>query len=196
MADEMTENFHFEDSDVLDVVVGTDYIKQNVLHMLRGHQSAEKWSLYRAIVRLADYQRTGMPMVGITTFLERLRKIMPPKESKIADFTDGVMSIHREPIREIARSFANAIEKDLPSDERELEALLWTFGEVLSGEMERRLKHATGIVEEFIKSSCSNPQAPKLVSPEMRMHFELCGTLPPGQHVKGCPCSPDQEIKL
>ena len=38
-------------------------------------------------------------MVGIRPFLERLRKIMPPKEDKTADLTDSVTSIHREPIQ-------------------------------------------------------------------------------------------------
>ena len=182
----MTENFHFDDEDVLDAVVGTDYIKQGVLYMLRGHQCAEKWSLYRAIVRLADYQRTGMPMTGITPFLERLRKIFPHKEIHTPDYSQKMMpTLNREPIREVARSFANAIEHDLPKDYHELEALLWTFGEILNGEMERRLAHATKIAQDLITVGLV-PNTGPLVSPEVRKHWDMCGDLPPGQHWSGC----------
>ena len=44
----MTENFHFEDSDVLDVVVGTDYIKQKrSTHAARAPVCREMVSLPR-----------------------------------------------------------------------------------------------------------------------------------------------------
>ena len=189
----MTENFHFEDEDVLDAVVGTDYIKQGVLHMLRGHQCAEKWALYRAIVRLADLQRGMCPTIMPTPFLERLRKIFPPKETPPPDYSQPMMpTLHREPIREIARSFANSIEHDLPNDYRELEALLWTFGEILNGEMERRLAHATKIAQDLIAVGIT-PNTGPLVSPEVRKHWEMCGDLPPGLHWSGCPFATKKE---
>lgn len=49
-------NYHFEDDQVMTAIVGTDYLKGNVRRHLNHMTSGEKWSLYRAIVKLAAEQ--------------------------------------------------------------------------------------------------------------------------------------------
>ena len=45
-------DFHFEDNEVMDNIVGTDYLKAEVKRHLMHMASGEKWSLYRAIAKL------------------------------------------------------------------------------------------------------------------------------------------------
>lgn len=52
------EDFHFEDAEVLGAIVATDYYKNQISHCLHTLTSGEKWSLYRAVVALADLQRS------------------------------------------------------------------------------------------------------------------------------------------
>ena len=49
-------NYHFENDEVIAAITGTDYLRQNVQRRLMGWTSGEKWSLYRAIVKLAAEQ--------------------------------------------------------------------------------------------------------------------------------------------
>lgn len=47
-------NYHFEDKEILDAIVGTDYLKGKIEHHLHILTSGEKWSLYRAIAKLIE----------------------------------------------------------------------------------------------------------------------------------------------
>jgi hypothetical protein len=51
------EDFHFEDSQVMAVIRASEYYKETIAHALHSLTSGEKWSLYRAVVALADAQR-------------------------------------------------------------------------------------------------------------------------------------------
>ena len=83
--------------------------------------------------------------------MKRLKEIMPkkpdPPESK-----DWKMSpFQLDPIRRHAETFTAWIGDDLPQDHRELAALLWVFGEIMNGDMERRLNHAFKTAESLSK---------------------------------------------
>ena len=49
------------------------------------------------------------------------------------------MHIDLHPIRMSADAFASWINDELPANDEELRAMLWMFGEILNGEMERML---------------------------------------------------------
>lgn len=50
-------NYHFEDDQVLAAVANTEYAKGKIAHHLLHMTVDQKWSLYRAIVKLAEEQR-------------------------------------------------------------------------------------------------------------------------------------------
>lgn len=47
------ENFHFTDDEIIGSICGADFLVSRVLHKLTGMTDGEKWSLYRAVVKLA-----------------------------------------------------------------------------------------------------------------------------------------------
>ncbi len=47
------ENFHFTDDEIIGSICGADFLVSRVLHKLTGMTGGEKWSLYRAVVKLA-----------------------------------------------------------------------------------------------------------------------------------------------
>jgi hypothetical protein len=47
-------SLHFEDAQVLDALVGTEHLINNIRGLLNHMTTGEKWSLYRAIVKLAN----------------------------------------------------------------------------------------------------------------------------------------------
>jgi hypothetical protein len=51
---EPVRDFHYEDAQVMDAIVGTDYLKSSVQNRLNFMTSGEKWSLYRAIAKLSQ----------------------------------------------------------------------------------------------------------------------------------------------
>jgi hypothetical protein len=51
----------------------------------------------------------------------------------------SMMHIDLHPIRMSADAFASWINDELPANDGELRAMLWTFGEILNGNMERML---------------------------------------------------------
>jgi hypothetical protein len=74
-----------------------------------------------------------------SSLMKRLAEIMPKSASDKATDPTLPMRIELHPIRQSAETFANWIEDDLPTDRRELISMLWVFGEILNGEMERML---------------------------------------------------------
>jgi hypothetical protein len=56
------ENFHFETDAVMEELKGTEYLRDKVEHHLHYMTTGERWSLYRAIVTLADKQRGTLPI--------------------------------------------------------------------------------------------------------------------------------------
>jgi len=72
--------------------------------------------------------------------MKRLAEIMPKKPQPDTPWDGSIkMRIELHPIRMAADSFASWINDELPANDEELRAMLWTFGEILNGEMERML---------------------------------------------------------
>jgi DNA-directed RNA polymerase subunit F len=81
--------------------------------------------------------------------MKRLAEIMPkqpepPQDGKLA------MRIEMNPIRQSAEAFASWINDDLPANDEELRAMLWTFGEILNGEMERMLNVSNRLQSDLL----------------------------------------------
>ncbi len=88
--------------------------------------------------------------------MKKLGKIMPPKIVHTQNLADNPMRMRIElhPIRQSADAFTNWLDDELPTNRDEVQALLWTFGEILCGQMEEQLNHA------------------------MRAHVDLLATIP------------------
>lgn len=87
--------------------------------------------------QIADMKAFGF-VKKTKSLLQRLADIMPKKPEPQPN-TVLRMQIDIQPIRQAADSFANWIEDDIPQNRMELRAMLWTFGEILNGDMERRM---------------------------------------------------------
>jgi len=70
--------------------------------------------------------------------MKRLAEIMPKKPEPPWD-GKSMMHIEMHPIRQSADAFASWLNDELPANDEELRAMLWVFGEILNGEMERML---------------------------------------------------------
>ena len=87
--------------------------------------------------------------------MKRLAEIMPKKPEQP---WDGKYPIHIKlhPIRMAADSFASWINDELPANDEELRAMLWTFGEILNGEMERMLNVSQRLQSDLL-ATLPNP---------------------------------------
>lgn len=84
--------------------------------------------------------------------MKRLAEIMPKKPEKPWEPWDGksMMHIDLHPIRMSADAFASWINDELPANDEELRAMLWTFGEILNGEMERMLNVSNRLQSDLL----------------------------------------------
>ena len=73
--------------------------------------------------------------------MKRLAEIMPKKPETPQFHNKLAMHIELHPIRQAADSFASWMGDELPANDEELIAMLWVFGEILNGEMERMLNY-------------------------------------------------------
>ena len=71
--------------------------------------------------------------------MKRLAEIIPKKPEPKWDGKQMMKPPEMRPIRMAADSFASCMGGDLPANDEELRAMLWVFGEILNGEMERML---------------------------------------------------------
>jgi hypothetical protein len=72
--------------------------------------------------------------------MKRLEEIMPKKlKGDNWDAEPRMMTFQVHPIRHAADSFVSWMGDELPVNREELRAMLWVFGEILNGEMERML---------------------------------------------------------
>lgn len=91
-----------------------------------------------------------MPLGDRSSLMKRLSEIMP-KENPLVGHAEGAsLRIVQHPIRQSADAFTRWLDGEFPSDERELNALLWTFGEILCGDMEKRINCAMNIAEDAV----------------------------------------------
>lgn len=91
-----------------------------------------------------------MPFDNQSPLMKKLADIMPkelkepPKRHTFAELQFKVY-----PIRIAADSFSAFIGDELPANREELRAMLWCFGEILSGDMERRLNAVNDIAHQL-----------------------------------------------
>jgi hypothetical protein len=83
--------------------------------------------------------------------MKRLAEIMPkkpvpPQNDKL------MMRIEMHPIRQAADSFASWMNDDLPANKEELHAMLWVFGEILNGHMERMLNEKNRLMDDTMST--------------------------------------------
>jgi len=80
------------------------------------------------------------------TLMERLAEIMPKVKKGdyfcIPEKITDCLRIETHPVRQSADAFTGWLEGQLPANEKELRAVLWTFGEILCGQMEKQLNEA------------------------------------------------------
>lgn len=74
--------------------------------------------------------------------MKRLAEIMPKKPEPKWDEL-GIMRFEMHPIRQSAEAFASWMGDELPANDEELRAMLWVFGEILNGHMERMLNDSS-----------------------------------------------------
>ena len=82
--------------------------------------------------------------------MSKLEKLMPKKPEPTWTPGDGMFRIQCEPIRYHAEAFVHYLDKDLPVDGKELRDVLWVFGELLCGDMEKMvnvyMRHAEDLI--------------------------------------------------
>lgn len=74
--------------------------------------------------------------------MKRLAEIMP-KSPETPKKATQMMHIEMHPIRMAADSFTAWMGDELPANREELRAMLWVFGEILNGHMERMLNDSS-----------------------------------------------------
>jgi hypothetical protein len=81
---------------------------------------------------------------------EKLIAIMPPEPPPISWGDQRMASIQANPVQRAAESFVGYLEGEMPQDARELRDVLFVFGKVLSGEVERQLNHMTNVAADAL----------------------------------------------
>ena len=86
--------------------------------------------------------------------MKRLAEIMPKKPEKPWEPWDGksMMHIDLHPIRMSADAFASWINDELPANDEELRAMLWVFGEILNGHMEKMLNESNRLRGDLLRT--------------------------------------------
>ena len=91
-----------------------------------------------------------MPYDDRSPLMERLWQVMPKElkePPKPHSYAELQFKVH--PIRISAEVFTNFLGGELPANQEEMRAVLWTFGEILSGDMEKRLHEIMKIAREL-----------------------------------------------
>jgi len=82
--------------------------------------------------------------------MNRLAEIMPKKPETQLDGL-SMIPFRQEPIRMAAESFASWMGDELPANDEELRAMLWTFGEILNGHMERMMNFQLKQINDLLQ---------------------------------------------
>jgi hypothetical protein len=104
------------------------------------------------------WDRRRAPFDNQSPLMKKLADIMPKElkePPKPHSFAELQFKLH--PIRMAADSFTAFVGDDLPTNAQELRAMLWCFGEIVSGELEKRLNAAYKIAQELDAVRPSQP---------------------------------------
>ncbi len=83
--------------------------------------------------------------------MKRLAEIMPKKPERPKKANE-MMHFEMRPIRMAADSFTAWMGDELPANREELRAMLWVFGEILNGEMERMLNESNRLHGDLLRT--------------------------------------------
>lgn len=81
--------------------------------------------------------------------MKRLAEIMPKKPERPKKANE-MMHFEMRPIRMAADSFTAWMGDELPANREELRAMLWVFGEILNGHMERMLNDSNRLQSDLL----------------------------------------------
>lgn len=111
-------------------------LTENCLNMIGSF--SESLGIQRsAVVEIALRELAKKQRFGNTPLMQRLKEIMPSKPKQT--LSGDMMRLEVHPIRMSADSFFHWLNNELPATEEEMLAVLWTFGELLCGQMETQL---------------------------------------------------------
>src|SRR6185312_7106451 len=81
-------------------------------------------------------------------FTDKLAELAPKRKETPASLAHTIY-FEQSPVRAHAASFA-AFLRDTPGDQREFTNALWVFGEMLCGDMEKRMNYAFSVAQDAI----------------------------------------------
>ena len=117
--------------------------------------------------------------------MKRLAEIMPKKPETPKKATQ-MMHIEMHPIRQSAEAFAHWIGNELPANDEELRAMLWVFGEILNGEMERMLNYSNQRNVDLLRTTAIKPTMIHLseIGEVTKEQIDALATHPPDSTLK------------
>ena len=107
--------------------------------------------------------------------MKRLAEIMPKKPEQPKKATQ-MMHIELHPIRMAADSFASWINDELPANDEELRAMLWVFGEILNGEMERMLNVSNRLQSDLLATMPIKSTIVDKLEAKEKAFYDACAT--------------------
>lgn len=106
-----------------------------------------------------EARETAGEVAMSSSLMQRLAEMMPKKATAMGTRPavgygsgTGVTPFEIHPIRMSADSFTHWLNGDLPKDESEMRAILWVFGEIICGDMEKRLNYTMKLQGELLNS--------------------------------------------
>jgi hypothetical protein len=118
--------------------------------------------------------------------MKRLAEIMPKKPEPQYDPKQMMKPFEMHPIRMAAESFASWMNDDLPANREELRAMLWVFGEILNGQMERMLNESMRRNSDLLATLPIKPTMIHLseIGEVTREDMETINSAPPNPSLK------------
>jgi hypothetical protein len=90
----------------------------------------------------------------MSKLMDKLSEMMPPQPPPAPNAK--MIAFQSSPIRAHAKAFAASM-PEMPKDHGELLAVLWVFGEQVSGDMERRMNYALKIANDAVGIAQPSP---------------------------------------
>jgi len=119
--------------------------------------------------------------------MKRLAEIMPKKPEPKWEPNKLMLPIDYQPIRQSAEAFASWMGDELPANDEELRAMLWVFGEILNGQMERMLNDSHDRVMDLLRVT---PMKTSMI------HLSEIGELTKEQMESLAPLPPNSTLKF
>lgn len=106
--------------------------------------------------------------------MKRLAEIMPKKPETQYDPKQMMRPFEMHPIRMAADSFASWMGDELPANDEELRAMLWVFGEILNGHMERMLNESNRLRGDLLSTMPIKPTIIEQLEAKEKAFYDAC----------------------